>query len=462
MSGPGLDILVVDDEPNLRQTLGVFLERRGHRVRSAADAAEALAAVAAARFDLAFVDVRLGTSSGLDLVPRLRRDHPAMKIVVITAYASVETAVEAMKRGAHDYLPKPFLPAQLDLVIEKLRELDTLERRVRALRDGSAQEEPAVRLESASPAMREVLRVAAQAAAGDGRILLRGESGTGKGVLARWIHEHGPRRERPFVVVPCPALPAELVESELFGHVRGAFTGASRDSTGRVALAEGGTLLLDEIGDLPPALQPKLLRFIEERTYERVGDPTPRHADVRILAATHRDLEVEARAGRFREDLYYRLAVLTLEIPPLRDRPEDVLPLAEGFVAFLGRRAGRPGLRLAPAARRALLAHRWPGNVRELLNAVERGVLLAPGDEIGAEELGLRTPAGERAGAPAAAPAAGAPAVAPEAGAPVSLAALEEAHIRRVVAAAPSLKEAAAILGIDEATLWRRRKRYGI
>ena len=459
MSGPGLDILVVDDEPNLRHTLAVYLEHRGHRVRAAADTGEALAAVAAARFDLAFVDVRLGTASGLDLLPRLRRDHPAMKLVVITAYASIETAVEAMKRGAHDYLPKPFQPAQLDVVIEKLREIDTLERRVRALRDDSARGQPAARLVSASPAMREVLHVAAQAAAGDSRVLLRGESGTGKGVLARWIHDHGPRRDRPFVVVPCPALPAELVESELFGHARGAFTGASRDNPGRVALAEGGTLLLDEIGDLPTALQPKLLRFIEERTYERVGDPTPRHADVRILAATNRDLAAEAQAGRFREDLYYRLAVLTLEIPPLRDRPEDVVPLAEDFVDFCRRRSGRPELRLSAAARRALLAHRWPGNVRELLNAVERGVLLAAGDEIEVRDLGL-TAADTSSGAVRATTTR--EAEPPAVGGPVSLAALEEAHVRRVVAAAPSLKEAAAILGIDEATLWRRRKRYGI
>jgi two-component system, NtrC family, response regulator AlgB len=452
MTGPGLDILVVDDEPNLRHTLAVYLEHRGHRVRPAADVAEALAAVGAAHFDLAFVDVRLGTASGLDLLPPLRRDHPALKIVVITAYASVETAVEAMKRGAHDYLAKPFQPAQLDLVIAKLRELDSLERRVRALRDGTAQERPAARLESASPRMRAVLHMAAQAAPGDSRVLLRGESGTGKGLLARWIHEHSPRRERPFVVVPCPALPAELVESELFGHARGAFTGASRDNPGRVALAEGGTLLLDEIGDLPTALQPKLLRFIEERTYERVGDPTPRRADVRILAATNRDLAVEARSGRFREDLYYRLAVLTLEVPPLRERRDDVLPLAEEFVAFYRRGAGRSELRLSAAARRALLAHGWPGNVRELLNAVERGVLLAGGDEIEVGDLGL---SGGAALVSAKEP------EPPAVGAPVSLAALEEEHIRRVVAASGSLKEAATVLGIDEATLWRRRKRYG-
>jgi two-component system, NtrC family, response regulator AlgB len=238
--------------------------------------------------------------------------------------------------------------------------------------------------------------------------------------------------------------------------VRGAFTGAGRDNPGRVALAEGGTLLLDEIGDLPLALQPKLLRFIQDREYERVGDPAPRRADVRILAATNQDLERAAEEGRFREDLLYRLNVVTIEIPPLRERREDVLPLAERFLDLARREVRRPGLRFSEAARRALLAHAWPGNVRELRNAVERVAMLAPGDEVGEESLGIS------AGLQTAAHADRAGKHGPAVGDLIPLEALEEEHIRRVIARTASLAEAASVLGIDQATLWRRRKQYGI
>ncbi len=316
MTPASLDILVIDDEPNIRRTMTLHLTGRGHRVRAAATAGEAAAVVGERSFDVAFVDLRLGTESGLDLLPRLAAAAPGLKLVVITAYASVETAVEAMRRGAADYLAKPFTPAQIDLTLEKVMALARLERHVQALEGDLAQADPEADLTSASPAMRRALDLAHQAAPGDARVLLRGESGTGKGVVARAIHAWSPRRDRPFVTVSCPALPAELLESELFGHVRGAFTGAGRDNPGRVAIAEGGTLLLDEIGDLPLPLQPKLLRFIQDREYERVGDPTTRRADVRILAATNQDLERAVAAGRFREDLLYRLNVLTLEIPP--------------------------------------------------------------------------------------------------------------------------------------------------
>jgi len=454
---PSLDILVVDDEPGIRRTMTLHLQSRGHRVESAASAGEALHRAGAARFDVVFLDVRLGTESGLDLLPRLAAADPQLKIVVITAYASVETAVEAMRLGARDYLAKPFTPEQIDLALSKIADLARLERRVEAL-EGSLDEADPLALDSASPAMREVLAVVRQVAASDVRLLLRGESGTGKGVIARAVHRLSPRRERPFVTVSCPALPAELLESELFGHVRGAFTGAGRDNPGRVALAEGGTLLLDEIGDLPLALQPKLLRFIQDREYERVGDPAPRHADVRILAATNRDLEQAVSEGRFREDLLYRLNVITLEIPRLADRREDVLPLADRFLAGLARELRKPALHFAEETRRALLAHSWPGNVRELRNAVERAAMLAPGDEVGPEKLGLQAAShtGPRAGKP------GSAAAGPALGDLVPLAAVEEEHVRRVLARTSSLGEAASVLGIDQATLWRRRKQYGI
>jgi len=485
MPTPSFDILVVDDEPNIRRTLSLQLEGRGHRVRTAGSIEEAQREVAGRRFDLALVDLRLGTGSGLDLLSWLRAEGAALKTVVITAYASIETAVEAMKRGASDYLSKPFGPLELDLALEKIAELSRLERKVQALEvdltlagEGDLEAD----LASESPAMQSVLRQARQAAASDARVLLRGESGTGKGVVARAIHHWSTRRERPFVVVPAPALPAELLESELFGHARGAFTGATSSHPGRVTLAEGGTLLLDEIGDLPLPLQPKLLRFIQDREYERVGDPTTRRADVRILAATNRDLEQQVREGRFREDLFYRLNVLTLEIPPLRERRQDVRPLAERFLAFFGRQYHRPGLRLSAEALRLLLDYPWPGNVRELRNAVERATMLAEGPQIGPELL-LPKAAGPTAAplappaqaassaAPIAAgstgsapPAAGAHPAGPELqlGDLAPLSEIEQEHIRRILARTGSLREAAAVLGIDQATLWRRRKQHGL
>jgi NtrC-family two-component system response regulator AlgB len=456
-AGAGLDILVIDDEPNIRKTLGLYLTGHGHRVQAAGRSAEALRLAGERSHDVAFLDLRLGAESGLDLLPRLAAADPGLKIVVITAYASVETAVEAMRRGAADYLPKPFNPAQIDLALEKVRGLARLERRVEALESDLANAGPAADLESASPAQQAVLALARQAAASDARLLLRGESGTGKGVLARAIHDWSPRRDRPFVTVSCPALPAELLERELFGHARGAFTGAERDSPGRVAVAEGGTLLLDEIGDLPLPLQPKLLRFIQDREYERVGDPTTRRADVRILAATNRDLEALVREGRFREDLLYRLNVVTLDLPPLSARREDVLPLARGFLAAFGRRDHKPGLRLTAEAEAALRVRDWPGNVRELRNAVERAVMLATGPEVGPGLLAL---GGGSTVSPS--PSSGRDQDGLALGDLVPVAAIEEEHIKRVLARTGSLKEAAEILGLDPATLWRRRRQYGL
>jgi two-component system, NtrC family, response regulator AlgB len=469
-----LDILVVDDEPNIRRTLALQLGSRGHRVSTAGSVEEAKAEVGRRRFDLALIDLRLGTASGLDLLTWLRAEDPGLKIVVITAYASVETAVEAMKRGAADYLSKPFGPVELDLALEKAAVLTGLEHKVQALEGDLAlagRAETDADLGSQNPAMQATLRLARQAAGSDVRVLLRGESGTGKGVVARAIHRWSVRRDKTFVVVPCPVLPAELLESELFGHARGAFTGALRSNPGRVALAEGGTLLLDEIGDLPPQLQPKLLRFIQDREYERVGDPAPRQADVRILAATNRDLEQSVEEGRFREDLLYRLNVLTIEIPPLRERREDVAALSEQFLSLFSRQYHKPGLTLSTDAVLLLLSYPWPGNVRELRNAIERATMLAEGPQIGPELLllkawsssgGAGTLRAAAAGPASASPTAEVAATpGPQVGDLVTLAAVEQEHVRRVLARTASLREAAAVLGIDQATLWRRRKQQG-
>jgi len=396
---------------------------------------------------VAFVDLRLGTQSGLDLIPILLSASPWMKIVVITAYAAIETAVEAIRRGATDYIPKPFTPAQVKLAVDKASQLKSLEQKLAALQEDLQRTNPEVDFRSASPLMQRVLTMAQQVAVADATLLLRGENGTGKSVLARAIHGWSNRAHRPMGTVSCPSLSGELLESELFGHVKGAFTGAVRDNPGRVAACEGGTLLLDEIGDLPLSLQPKLLRFLQDREYENLGDQATRRADVRIIAATNVDLEAAVREGRFREDLFYRLNVIQIELPPLRERPDDVVTLAERLLVFFGRTGHRPFLGFTEAALDALRRYSWPGNVRELRNVVERATILCPAERVGLEHLPPNI--------------AGSPELL-QVSDRLTLQQLEEHHIRRVLASTKSLQEAAEVLGIDQATLWRRRKQYGI
>ncbi|MBI5547338.1 MAG: sigma-54-dependent Fis family transcriptional regulator [Deltaproteobacteria bacterium] len=438
-------VLVVDDEKNIRTTLAMCLETMGCQVRAVATAEAAIVEVERGAFDIAFVDLRLGAASGLDLLQRLLALRGDLAAVMITAYATVDTAVEALQRGAVDYLPKPFTPAQIRHLVEQIQSRRLLSRRVGELEELVAAEVPEVDLQPASPRMKATLETLARAAAAQTPILLRGENGTGKGVLARLVHAQSPRRGGPFVTVNCPTLSEELLASELFGHVRGAFTGAVRDQPGRVEAAEGGTLFLDEIGEISPGLQAKLLRFIQERQFERVGETRTRRADVRILAATNRDLEADVKAGRFREDLLFRLNVIEVTVPPLRDRPEDILRLARGFLAFFSRAANRLAPELTSAAEEALLAHRWPGNVRELRNAMERAVILMPSRVIGPEIVrGHPSP----------------PPSGPSLGGDVSLEELEREHIERVIERVPTLEEAARVLGIDSSTLWRKRRKF--
>ena len=329
-----MKLLIIDDEASLRRTLKITLEAMGHTATEAGDGAKALEMLGRHAFDAAFLDLRLGREQGIDLLPELLRLTPTLDVVVITAYATIETAVEAMRRGAADYLPKPYTPDQLRVVLARIDRVRRLHWHVEELEERVRSVVPEADLQTEEPAMRQALDVALKAATSDATMLLRGESGTGKGVLARTVHTHSKRAAGPFVTVSCPSLSAELLESDLFGHVRGAFTGAVRDTVGKVAVAEGGTLFLDEVGDLPLALQPKLLRLLQERRYERVGETITKASDVRILAATNRNLEADTAAGTFREDLLYRLNVIEITLPPLRQRPKDVLRLAEHLLRF--------------------------------------------------------------------------------------------------------------------------------
>jgi two-component system, NtrC family, response regulator AlgB len=442
-----LNILIADDELNIRKTLSVCLETEGHRVVAVSNYEDALSENARRTFDVAFVDLRLGTKSGLDLIPALLSSSPWLKVIVITAYASINTAVEAMKRGAADYIPKPFTPSQVKLCVDKVAELRSLEQRVDALQADLNRISPEVDLSTTSPIMQRAIEQAKQVAPTDAIVLLTGENGTGKSLLARAIHGWSKRANKPFAEISCPALSTELLESELFGHVKGAFTGAVRDHQGRIAFCEGGTLFLDEIGDLPLSVQPKFLRFIQEREYERLGNHVTRKADVRLIAATNMDIEEAVRNNRFREDLFYRLNVIQIEIPPLRERPDDVLGLARKLLNFFGSSHHCANQRFDDAALQVLRRYSWPGNVRELRNVIERASILCKSESVGVEFLPEKLIPAEDC---------------PKPGDLVSLDKVEEMHIRRVLASAKSLQEAADILGVDQATLWRRRKRYGI
>ena len=438
------DLLIVDDDKNIRRTLSVLVESMGHKVDAAEDGAAALAILARNPVDLVLTDYRMGEVDGIEILKQARHRSPGLAVVLMTAYGTVDNAVAAMKAGACDYITKPFDPDQMRRVIDRALELQRLQVENRALRE-AVEEVPL--LESSSPAMQRLLETAERAAASQATLLLEGESGTGKNVLARQIHRWSQRRKRSFVVVNCTTLSEQLLESELFGHVRGAFTGAVKDKPGRLEAADGGTVFLDEIADLSPELQAKFLRFVQEQSFERVGGQGTMSVDARIIAASNRDLGAEVSARRFREDLFYRLGVITLSLPSLRERREDILPLANKLLAAAAVRGGRRPLALSEEAVAALLRYRWPGNIRELRNAIERAAVLCAGDVITPEYLPdsvFRQP----------------PDAASTPGPAATLEQVEREHILRVLNESATLEDAAATLGINTSTLWRKRKRY--
>jgi NtrC-family two-component system response regulator AlgB len=447
--------LVIDDDPGIRQSLRLCLEVSGARVLGVATAEAALEALDRGRFDVVFLDLWLGADSGLAALPEIIRRQPEVGVIVVTAYASIESAVEAVRAGAADYLPKPFSPDQVRLAAERVLRTQRLQREVAELQAQVQVAEGEVTFATRSERFRAFMQTAARVAEADCVVLLRGESGTGKNILARWLRAHSPRQAQPFVTVHCPLLSGDLMTSALFGHRKGAFTGAMADTLGKVEEAEHGTLFLDEVAELTPDAQSRLLRFLNDRTYERLGDTKERQADVRIIAATNRVLEAAIREGRFREDLYFRLNVVTLHVPPLRERLEDILPLAHHYLGVFRARQGRRALAFSPPCEEAMQSYLWPGNLRELRNAIERAVILAPRDMVEAADLGL--PAEDSTSSPSS----GASTM-PRLGGDSTLEEIEREHIARVLARVASTEGSARLLGIDPTTLQRKRKRYGL
>jgi len=452
---PPKRILFIDDDRAGREVALFNLRKAGYTVETASDGAEGLAAFSPEKFDLVITDVKMPGVSGIEVLRRIRKQSPDIPVLVITAFGNVEMAVEAMKEGAYDFIGKPFHRDQLLLSVEKAIERQRLANEVRTLRvRASGVERDIV---SASSAMKRVLEMADKVAKTEATVLITGESGTGKEAVARRVHVRSPRAEKAFVAVNCAAIPSELLESELFGHARGAFTGAVRDRPGRFRQASGGTLFLDEIGEMPLPLQAKLLRVLQEKVVDEVGGDRPIPVDVRILVATNRDLLERIREGTFREDLYYRLNVVEIRVPPLRERPADIPPLVEHF---MGQISPDRGISVPPSVLEELMGRSWPGNVRELKNACERMVILCRGEEVSVEDL-PPAPSEPRTDGPAAEGFAEEWPPLPPGG--LSLVDLEKKVIERALRLkGGNITQAAAYLNVPRHILVYRIEKYGI
>jgi DNA-binding NtrC family response regulator len=448
---PGVSVLVVDDQAPIRESMVITFRREGYEVESAESGEQALELLFKKPFDLVVTDLRLGGISGIEVLKRAKELFPDTEVVVMTAYGTIEGAVEAIKSGAYDYLTKPFQPQELTLVAQRALERKGLTQRVRVLEQAVRDQDPFADIISSSPALDEVLKMVDQVARLDSTVLITGESGTGKELVARALHALSPRKDKPLVIVNCGAIPENLQESELFGHTKGAFTGAHADKRGLFDEAHGGTAFLDEVGELTPMAQVKMLRFLQNGEVRRVGTTASRNLDVRIIAATNRNLHREVEAGTFREDLFYRLNVIPIELPPLRERREDIPALAQYFIRRIGARMNmRNPPSISPRAMDMLLKQPWRGNVRELENIMERAVALDRDGIIGMDDL----PFGEsqrnedriidRARKNA-----------------LTLAEIEKEYILEVLAeCSGSRKNTAKRLGITTATLWRKLKLY--
>ena len=446
---PQWQILVVDDEEIMCESLAAWLREDGYLVDTASSGREAVELAKKTDYAIYFIDLKMpGGMDGIDTLMEIRRLHPDASIIIITAFATVDTAITAIKEGAQEYIVKPCNPEEISLLVSRIIKVKRLQRENLILRKKLSRRYHFHDIICKSPRMQEALELAREVASLRSTVLIRGESGTGKEVVARAIHHSGSRAQKPFVAVSCAALAETLLESELFGYEKGAFTGAAERKKGKFELADGGTIFLDEIGDIPPKLQADLLRVLQERAFYRVGGSEEVHVDVRVIAATHKDLRALVDEGRFREDLYYRLNVIEILIPPLRERREDIPLLAEHFVERIAHELGKPVGEISEDAMRLLMDYNWPGNVRELENAVERALVTCRGAVLSADDFGfLRNHAASRFQAPD----------------NMTLGEMEklmiEATLRRT---GGNVKEAAASLGIDRSTLYEKLKRYGI
>ncbi|HZF01238.1 MAG TPA: sigma-54 dependent transcriptional regulator [Methylomirabilota bacterium] len=454
-----MDFLVIDDDKTFRDATCFLIEDAGHYAEGVESGGLGLQWLKEDKWDAVLLDLNLGNENGLDVLAEIPKRHPQIPVVMFTAQGNIQTAVEAMRRGAVDFLEKPFQREQFMTVLARLQRLKQMSQQIERL-EQIVTETRAQNIEPlfdfTTPVIRDVMEVLMRAAKTPAFILIFGESGTGKSVAARAVHEKSHLAEKPFVTVSCPSLSKELLESELFGHVKGSFTGAIKDHWGKVRAAEGGTLFLDEIGDLPLEIQPKLLRLLQEREYERLGENIVRTANVRVIAATNRDLKKRVADGLFREDLYFRLNVIAVEMPPLRQRDADLIRFAEHYTKFFAGQCARQISALSDEAAAYLRAYSWPGNLRELRNAIERAVIMAKGDKLSPEDFPAELRAQSNGSGTAH------DGNIPQVGSRVSLEKLEEAHLRKILERTPSLTEAAHILGIDQATLYRKRKRIGL
>lgn len=436
------NVLIVDDEANILKTMSICLKDLGYKITAIQKPQEVHDAIIKQTFDLAFVDLKMQPIDGMEVLSIIKQKSPSTTVIIITAHGSIDSAIEAIKNGAYNYIQKPFDFIELQIFAQKALEFHRLTSEVKHLREQAPQIKASGNIITRNEKMLEMIELAKRVAPSEISVLIEGESGTGKELYAHLIYSNSDRSDKPFIKINCAALPENLLESELFGHVKGAFTGALRDRTGRFEEAKGGTIFLDEIAEISPALQAKLLRILQQKEFERVGENITRTVNVRIIAATNRNLEEAIKEGTFRKDLFYRLNAVRIQLIPLRERPEDINLLIGHFIKKI---CDDENITITPDALKALKRYRWSGNVRELENTMERAVLLAKDDIIELNDLpeeirSTQTALDELQ----------------------TLEEIEKLHIKKVLQIANDLNQAAQILGIDPATLWRKRKRYNL